>query len=147
MNQQGNDPTVARTGDSASQSLAQSQGEVTGLLRRWATGDSSALDQLTPLIYGELRKRAHFALRKEAHDLPLDTTGLVQETFLRLLKTDIAWQDRNHFFALSARLIRRVLVDFSRERKSQKRGYAIPHLALPDHELKSPDRRYNTLCG
>ncbi len=116
------------------------QGEVTGLLRRWTAGDCSALEQLTPLVYGELRKIARGALKKESQHVSLETTGLVNEAFLRLLKTDVSWQDRRHFFALSARLIRRVLVDLARERKSDKRGYGIPHLALDSTRLISVDK-------
>ncbi len=108
------------------------EGDVTGLLRQWAGGDTSALDRLTPLIYGELRKLAHNSLRKEARDVPLETTALVHEAFLRLMKSDVEWQDRRHFFALSARLIRRVLVDLARERKNDRRGYGISHLDLDD---------------
>ncbi len=112
--------------------LPGTSGDVTLLLRQWAAGDSTALDRLTPLIYGELRKLAHRSLRKEARDVTLETTGLVHEAFVRLLKTDVDWRDRQHFFALSARLIRRVLVDLARERKNSRRGYGIPHLALQD---------------
>ena len=114
--------------------------EVTGLLHRWQAGDSAALEQLTPLIYGELRKIARGALRKESRHVPLETTGLVHEAFVRLLRTEVDWQDRRHFFALSARVIRRVLVDLARERKSDKRGYGIPHLALEDAQLTASDR-------
>lgn len=121
-------------------------GEVTGLLRRWTAGDSSALEQLTPLIYGELRKIASGALKKESRHVPLETTGLVHEAFLRLLKTDVDWQDRRHFFALSARLIRRVLVDLARERKSDKRGYDIPHVALDCAQLTSADKPLGILA-
>lgn len=120
--------------------------EVTGLLRRWTAGDASALERLTPLIYGELRKIASGALKKESRHVPLETTGLVHEAFLRLLKTQVDWQDRRHFFALSARLIRRVLVDLARERKSDKRGYGIPHLALEHAQLTSADKPTSILA-
>ncbi len=116
------------------------QGEVTGLLRRWTAGDRSALEQLTPLIYGELRNIARGALKKESQHVPLETTSLVNEAFVRLLKTEVDWQDRRHFFALSARLVRRVLVDLARERKSDKRGYGIPHMALDGTRLISADK-------
>ncbi len=114
--------------------------EVTGLLRRWTAGDPAALEQLTPLIYGELRRIASGALKKESRHVPLETTGLVHEAFLRLLKTDVDWQDRRHFFALSGRLIRRVLVDLARQRKSDKRGYGIPHLSLDSAQLTVVDK-------
>lgn len=113
------------------------QGEVTGLLRRWTAGDRSALEQLTPLIYGELRNIARGALKKESRHVPLETTSLVNEAFVRLLKTEVDWQDRRHFYALSARLVRRVLVDMARERKSDKRGYGIPHMAVDSTRLIS----------
>ncbi|MEM9594142.1 MAG: ECF-type sigma factor [Acidobacteriota bacterium] len=107
-------------------------GEVTSLLRRWASGDRGALDRLTPLVYGELRRLARGSLRGELVRSSLHTTVLVQEAFLRLMTADVDWQDRQHFFALSARLIRRVLVDLARERRSLKRGHGIPHLTLED---------------
>lgn len=114
--------------------------EVTGLLRRWRAGDASALERLTPLIYGELRRIASGALKKESRRVPLETTGLVHEAFVRLLKTDVDWRDRRHFFALSARLIRRVLVDLARQRKSDKRGYGVPHVSLDATQLISADK-------
>lgn len=120
--------------------------EVTGLLRRWTAGDDAALERLTPLIYGELRKIASGALKKESRSVPLETTGLVHEAFVRLLKTQVDWQDRRHFFALSARLIRRVLVDLARERKSDKRGYGIPHVALEPAQLTSADKPTSILA-
>ncbi|MCB1036084.1 MAG: sigma-70 family RNA polymerase sigma factor [Acidobacteria bacterium] len=116
------------------------RGEVTVLLRRWASGDSAALETLTPLIYGELRKLAHQSLRREARSSSLETTGLVHEAFVRLLRTDVDWQDRRHFFALSARLIRRVLVDLARERKSDKRGHGIAHMTLDRIQLPTSSR-------
>ncbi len=128
------------------QARLEQQGDVTVLLRQWAAGDSTALDRLTPLIYGELRKLAHRSLRREARDVALETTGLVQEAFVRLLKTDVDWQDRRHFFALSARLIRRVLVDLARERKNSRRGHGIPHLALEDAQPISADRPPDVLA-
>ncbi|MEM1204396.1 MAG: sigma-70 family RNA polymerase sigma factor [Acidobacteriota bacterium] len=106
--------------------------DVTGLLRRWSDGDAAALDRLTPLVYAELRRIASASLRKESPAQSLETTGLVHEAFVRLLRSDIDWRSRQHFFALSARLIRRILVDFARERKSHKRGHGFPHVALAE---------------
>src|SRR5688572_26622571 len=97
--------------------------DITGLLGAWAGGDSAAADRLTPLVYDELRRLARSYLRKERQGQTLQTTALVNEAFVRLVDArPIHWQDRAHFFAMSARLMRRVLVDAARARKSWKRG-------------------------
>jgi RNA polymerase sigma factor (TIGR02999 family) len=102
--------------------------DITGLLRAWERGDSGALDQLTPLVYDELRRLARGYMRKERRDHTLQATALVNEAFLRLLDARrIGWRDRTHFFALSARIMRRVLVDAARARASLKRGGAAVH--------------------
>jgi RNA polymerase sigma-70 factor (ECF subfamily) len=96
--------------------------EVTSLLRAWSAGDASALEQLTPLVYSQLRRlaRRHMAGEKNRH--ALQTNDLVQEAYIRLLDArEIGWQDRAHFFAVSARLMRRILVDFARSRHRLKR--------------------------
>ena len=97
--------------------------DVTALLRKWTSGDKSAIDQLTPLIYGELRRLAHRHLRRERRGHSLQSTALVHEASLRLVDQKQAqWQDRAHFFAISARLMRRILVDAARNRVAGKRG-------------------------
>ena len=101
---------------------------VTDLLSRWQGGDPLALDELTPIVYEELRRLAHLRLLGEkGHDPLLQTTALVHEAFLRLVGMDVEWQGRVHFFAISSRLMRRILVDMARERKADKRGGGAHH--------------------
>src|SRR5215831_14947536 len=97
--------------------------DVTAILRRWSDGDKSAFDQLTPLVYGELRRLAHNYLRKERAGHSLQSTDLVHEAYLCLVDQKNAhWKDRAHFFGVSARIMRRILVDHARARLAQKRG-------------------------
>ena len=96
---------------------------VTTLLRAWSRGDQGAFEQLTPLVYDELRRRARHYLRAERPNHTLRPTALVHEVYLRLVDLDqVDWQDRGHFFALAARQMRRILVDSARARKYQKHG-------------------------
>jgi RNA polymerase sigma factor (TIGR02999 family) len=86
--------------------------DVTALLQKWTAGDKNAIEQLTPLIYRELRKLAHRHLRRERRDHTLQSTALVHEAWMRLVDQKQAkWQDRAHFFAVSGQLMRRILVD------------------------------------
>jgi len=97
--------------------------DITTLLRAWSQGDRSALDRLTQLIYDELRYLAHRYMRRERDGHTLQTTGLVSEAFMRLVDVKgIEWQDRAHFLAVSARIMRRILVEAARARASAKRG-------------------------
>ena len=97
--------------------------DVTRLLRAWSNGDSEALNALTPLVYEELHRRAHWYMRREHADHTLQTTALVNEAYLRLVDLQqVSWRDRAHFFALASRVIRHVLVDAARSRRSLKRG-------------------------
>ena len=97
--------------------------EITGLLQAWARGDSTALDRLTPLVYAELRRLARGYMRQERAGHTLQATALVNEAFVRLVDArHVDWQDRTHFFAISARIMRRILVDAARARASFKRG-------------------------
>jgi len=97
--------------------------EVTQLLLAWNSGDRAALDQLVPLVYDELHRMARQYLRKERAGHTLQTTALVNEAYLRLIDVrQVQWQNRAHFFAIAARLMRQILVDFARERNYQKRG-------------------------
>jgi RNA polymerase sigma factor (TIGR02999 family) len=108
-----------------------SQHEVTRLLQAWAAGDQSALERLMDLVYGELHKLASHYMAGEQSDHTLQTTALVNEVYLRLVDVkQVGWQDRAHFFALCAQLMRRILIDFARSRNYQKRGGRIPHLEL-----------------
>ena len=112
--------------------------EVTQLLRAWSEGDHEALDKLTPLVYDELHRAAHRYMAQERPGHTLQTTALVNEVYLRLVDIrEVTWQDRAHFFAVCARLMRRVLTDFARSRGYLKRGGESPRLALDEALLVS----------
>lgn len=97
--------------------------DITQLLLAWGSGDASALDQLMPVVYAELRKIARRFMRRQGPNNTLQTTELVNEAYLRLIDSSrVNWQCRTHFFAVSAQLMRRILVDAARRRNSQKRG-------------------------
>ncbi len=109
------------------------EADVTRLLRAWSSGDSEALNALTPLVYEELHRRAHWHMRRENPGHTLQTTALVNEAYLRLVDLrQVSWRDRAHFFALASRVIRHVLVDAARSRRSQKRGADASPEALND---------------
>ena len=98
-------------------------GNVTELLRAWAEGDPSALEALTQLVYDELHRLARRYMAREDEGHTLQTTALINEVYLRLVDLrGVRWQDRAHFYAVCARLMRRILVDFARSRESLKRG-------------------------
>ena len=100
-----------------------SQVEITQLLQAWGNGDAKALDRLAPVVYDELRRMAHHYMRRENSDNSLQATALVHEAYLKLVDAKVAqWQDRTHFFAISARLMRRILVDSARSKAAGKRG-------------------------
>ena len=104
---------------------------VTALLIEWREGDERAVQKLLPLVHGELRRIAkrHMAGEREGH--VLQATALVNEAYLRLIDVHhVQWQDRAHFFAMAARLMRRVLVDFARAQKNQKRGGALQRVTF-----------------
>ena len=97
--------------------------DVTRLLRAWGSGDPEALALLTPLVYAELHRIARLYMRREASGITLQATALVNEAYLRLVDlTGVQWQDRAHFFALSAQVMRRILVDAAKARRRAKRG-------------------------
>jgi RNA polymerase sigma factor (TIGR02999 family) len=96
---------------------------VTSLLRQWSDGDSSARNELVSVVYQDLRRLAHYHLRRERSEHTLQTTALVHELYLRLCgHDDPKWEDRAHFFAVAARMMRRILVDYARRRGAEKRG-------------------------
>ena len=112
---------------------APSASEVSQLLINWGQGDESALEKLIPLVYDELRKMAHYQMARENPGHTLQTTALANEVCLRLLGgAEVSWQDRAHFLALSAKLMRRVLVDHARGRGRVKRGGAMIKMSLDD---------------
>ena len=97
--------------------------DISRLLRAWGHGDQTALDRLTPIVYDQLRRLAHKQMRQERAGHALQTTALVHEAYLRLAAiSDLEWQDRGHFFAVCARIMRRILVDAARAQATAKRG-------------------------
>jgi RNA polymerase sigma factor (TIGR02999 family) len=113
---------------------------ITGLLKAWVAGDTEAQSQLIPLVYKELRRLAKYYRRNVRADNTLQTTALVHEAYLRLIKIEnVDWRDRVHFFAVSAQLMRRILVDAARAHAATKRGgrEQVPHLELD--EIPAPD--------
>jgi len=113
---------------------------VTGLLLRWRKGDREALEQLIPLVYDELRRLARQRLRRERSDHTLQSTALVHEAYLRLAgQNPPEWQNRAHFFAIAARVMRQILVEHARARLTAKRGSGAFTLAL-DESISVPNR-------
>jgi len=124
--------------------------EVTQLLLAWSQGESSALDKLIPLVHAELNRLAHHYMAGERTGHTLQTTALVNEAYLRLVdSSQVRWQNRAHFMAVSAQLMRRILVDFARSRNYLKRGAGAQQVELdeammiseaPDVDLVELDR-------
>jgi RNA polymerase sigma factor (TIGR02999 family) len=115
--------------------------DITGLLRRWSGGEQAALDELTPLVYEELRRLARHHLAGERQEQTLNTTALVHEAWLRLVTVkDARWQDRAHFFGLCAQLMRRILVDHARARLRARRGGGAQRVSLEQALLVSEQR-------
>lgn len=124
-----------------------SPGAVTELLRAWSDGDDAALDELLPLVEAELRRIARRYMGRERHDHTLQTTALVNEAFLRLTDARrIRWQDRTHFLGISARLMRRVLVDHARRRGYGKRGGGAQRVTLHDDVVASLDPAFDVVA-
>ncbi len=112
---------------------ALSSRDVTQLLRSWNEGKESALQELIPLVHAELTRLAHHYMSGEQTGHTLQTTALVNETYLRLVdSSQVSWQDRTHFFAVSAQLMRRILVDFARSRNRSKRGAGAERVNLDE---------------
>ena len=108
---------------------------VTTLLRQWRSGDADALDQLTPLIYDDLRRIAARHLRSERPGHTLQATALVNEAFAQLVEADVQINDRPHFLAIAARMMRHILTDYGRARRSQKRGGGVSPLTLQEDRV------------
>jgi RNA polymerase sigma-70 factor, ECF subfamily len=114
--------------------------EITELLKAWGKGDKAALDELTPLCYQELRRLARRHMRQERLGQTLQTSALVNEAFLRLTDWEnVDWQNRAHFFAMAARIMRNILVDFAKRRRSAKRG-ADPLMVSLSDAANVPER-------
>ena len=116
-----------------------SQQKVTDLLTRWSEGDDAALAELTPLVYEELRRLAHRQMGAERLDHTLQTTALVSEAYLRLTdQTNLRWQNRAHFFAVAARAMRQIVVDYARSQRAEKRGSGAVKVELDEAAIVSP---------
>jgi RNA polymerase sigma-70 factor, ECF subfamily len=114
--------------------------EVTGLLQAWSAGDEEALQKLVPLVYRQLHRAAQRYMAAERSGHSLQATALIHEVYLRLVDVrGIDWQNRSHFFAICAQLMRRILTDFARSRNYQKRGGASPHVSFDEALLVSSE--------
>jgi RNA polymerase sigma factor (TIGR02999 family) len=124
-----------------------SDSEPTELLRAWSQGDGSALDRLMPLVYEELHRLARRYMRQERPDHTLQATSLVNEAYLRLIDVNrVEWQDRAHFLAVAAQMMRRILVESARNRQRQKRGGGAVRVNLDDVQ-ELPDSKERDLVA
>ena len=121
--------------------------QITNLLLAWGEGDEAALQTLMPLVYEELRRVAARHMRHQREGHTLQTTALVNEAYLRLIDASrVQWQNRSHFFAVSAHLMRRILVDFARSRNYQKRGGGAQAVSLDEAMIVAPERGVDLLA-
>jgi RNA polymerase sigma-70 factor, ECF subfamily len=121
--------------------------DITQLLLAWRNGDKAALDALVPVVHAELRRIARHYMRGQREGHTLQTTALVNEAYLRLIDSSrVNWQNRAHFFAISAQLMRRVLVDFARAKNSQKRGGDRVQITL-DENIETPLEKQTDLVA
>ena len=124
-----------------------SREEVTGLLRAWSDGDQLALEKLMPLVYAELHRLAKRYMGREHAGHTLQTSALVNEAYLRLVDAHgVPWQNRTHFFAVSAQIMRRILVDFARSRQNLKRGGGALQVTLDEGLIVSPESSADLLA-
>ena len=115
--------------------------DITGLLVNWSKGDESALEQLLPLVERELRRLAHNYMRREDADHTLQTTALVNEAYLKLVdQKKTQWQNRAHFFAIAATIMRRILLNYARDQQRQKRGAKAKQVSLSEAAAISMDK-------
>jgi RNA polymerase sigma factor (TIGR02999 family) len=125
----------------------QSGPNLTGLLRAWSSGEQAALDRLTPLVHAELKRIARRYMARERRGHTLQPTALVNEAFLRLFDVEgIQWQDRAHFFALAAQMMRRILVNYALARNAGKRGGAAQKVSFDEAMVVSPERDWQLLA-
>jgi len=115
--------------------------EVTRLLLAWRNGDQEALERLTPLVYGELRRMAHRFMRRERPDHTLQSSALVNEAYIRLIDCrQVGWQNRAHFFGIAAQMMRQILIDHARSHARAKRGGALRQVSFEETALVSEER-------
>jgi RNA polymerase sigma-70 factor, ECF subfamily len=115
-------------------------GEVTQLLKAMAKGDPDAAGNLLPLVYAELHRLARSYMRRERPDHTLQPTALINEAYMRLAKEDIDWNNRQHFIAIAANVMRRVLVDYARAHNAEQRGGGIKRVEMQEEFAISPER-------
>src|SRR5262245_38133065 len=121
--------------------------DITGLLLAWRDGAPDAVGKLFPLVYDQLRRIAHHQLGRERANHTLGTTGLVHEAYLKLVdQTRVEWADRSHFYAVAAQVMRRILVDYARRLRAEKRGGAPTRVSLTDAMLVA-EQRADTLVA
>ena len=115
--------------------------EITQLLAEWSNGNQAALDKLYPLVYEELRRLAHRYMRRERKDHTLQTTALINEAYLRLIdQKNVHWENRAHFFSISAQIMRRILIDYARRYQYAKRGGGAKKISLDDAAVVAKER-------
>ncbi|HMH45781.1 MAG TPA: sigma-70 family RNA polymerase sigma factor [Pyrinomonadaceae bacterium] len=123
-------------------SKSASPSEITRMLQEWSDGKDEMLDQLMPLVYAELRRQAAGYLRRERRDHTLQTTGLIHEAYLKLIdQRTVKWESRTHFFAIASQAMRRILVDYARARKTEKRGGDDIRLSITTAEKIAGDQK------
>ena len=122
------------------------QSQITQLLKQWGEGKGQALDELMPLVYGELKRLAGSYLRRERPDHTLQSAALVNEAYVRLIdQNQVQWQNRAHFFGIAAQMMRRILVDHARSHKAEKRGFGMPVLSLDEAVAEVQNQGINLL--
>lgn len=127
--------------------MATSPREVTCLLHAWVRGDRDALHRLIPLVYNELHRLAHIYMARERPDHTLQSSALVNEAYLRLVDAGgIEWKDRTHFFAVSANVMRRILVEFARARGTRRRGRNPHKVAFDEGRIAAPERNRDLIA-
>src|SRR5262249_28775831 len=127
--------------------MTRSPQEVTQLLAGWRNGNQAALDELIPLVYDELHKLARRYMGRERHGHTLQTTALVNEAYLRLIdQRDVEWQNRAHFFAVAARIMRHLLVDHARNHRYAKRGGGAQQVTLDEAAVIAPEKAAELLA-
>ena len=115
--------------------------DITELLVDWNNGDKSAIDKLLPLVEKELHRLAHSYMRRENPNHTLQTTALINETYMRLVdQRRVQWQNRAHFFGISAQIMRRILLNYARDQNRQKRGGKVVHVSLSNASIM-PDEK------
>jgi RNA polymerase sigma factor (TIGR02999 family) len=121
--------------------MTPSSNEVTELLVEWSNGNQAALEKLMPLVYDELHRLAHRYMGHERRGHTLQTSGLVNEAYLRLIdQTRVQWQNRAQFFGIAAQMMRRILVDYARSRTNARHGGEATRVSFDDLQMFSPER-------